>query len=107
MLSVVVGSFEESSIPLLCEERLCSKSRDKVGLPWCFVSKHRVQDRKQLSHAGSDGHFFGFACSDESTMEIADGLVVTNGSQRGHVENGADVQTSASNMARALVPASI
>src|SRR6478752_1505637 len=95
-------------IPLLIKkERLCLKSRRKVGAPGHTVSHHRVDDREHFAHAGGDGDLFSLTRGNESLMKSANNGVGTNSRQRRHVKHGANIVTASLNVALATIFAAI
>ena len=70
-------------------------SRDlRNRTPITMVLHHRVEDHKQLAHAGGEGHFLGLACGTQALVEVPDHRVVAGGHQRPHVEGGSDLAPS-------------
>src|ERR1700693_2213186 len=68
-------------------ERLSASSS---GSPWFTVSQDVVEDDEELSHAGDEGLFAGFAGGSEFLVVGSDERVFPAGDEGGHREAGAD-----------------
>jgi len=75
-------------------EQLCSQSSRRCDLdvlgrvPLGLVSKHRVQYRQQLAHAGHDRDLLGLAGRDQAAVENFDRRVEAHRRKCGHVQHG-------------------
>ena len=52
------------------------------------MSKHGVQDSKELTHTGSKSHLLSLACGAEALIKGSDSGIMPTGYQGTHVEHG-------------------
>ena len=63
------------------------------------VFEEVVGEDNELSHKSGESEFFGFAASEETTVEGPEDRVVAGGDEGGHVKNGADLGAAAEDVA--------
>src|SRR3954465_8479120 len=79
----------------------------KIGLPGCFVSDHRIEDGKEFTHRSSDGDLGSFTGSDQASVERANGWIVPDGNESGHIEYVAKAPATAGDTAPTLMATAI
>ena len=65
------------------------------GLPWFAVSEDGIEDDDELSHAGGESLFAGFAGGSQLGVVSGDEWIGAAGDQGGHVERGAHGRAAA------------
>lgn len=65
-------------------------------LPGSAGSDHRVEDGRQLAHAGNDGKLLGFAGDDEAVVGLPDDAIEPDGGARPHARSTRAVHSAAS-----------
>ena len=78
-----------------------------MGVPGLACFEEGIDDDQELSHAGGEDDFEGFAMLSQSICEGLDDRVAASGCQSGHVEDGADGFAAAADGAFASVLAAV
>ena len=60
-----------------------------------------IGEKDEFAHEDGKGELFGLSCSEEAEVERLENRVIAGGDERGHVESGADLGTTAADVAAA------
>src|SRR5437879_532762 len=78
-----------------------------IRSPWRSMFDHRIQDDKQLVHAGDQRHLFGLPSREELMIEGLDDGVPFGRGERGHIEGCPDHRSATPDGALAVQRAAI
>src|SRR5262245_57943063 len=79
----------------------------KIDIPRLIATDDRIKDREQLTHASSNRNFLELASRDQALMKAANGRVVSDRGQSGHIENTTNIRTAGLDMTPAAIKSSI
>ena len=71
------------------------------------IFEEMIGEKDEFAHEDGKGELFGLSCSEEAEVKRLENRVIAGGDERGHVESGADLGTTAADVAAAAVLAAV